>query len=86
MDADKYRRSVSLSCPTCGSTEFDIPDDGTQPVTCSRCERTIMRDELVRENSENISAHVEEVKSEIVRDLKDSLRKAFRGNKNFRIK
>jgi hypothetical protein len=49
----------------------------------------LTREQLLGENTENISAHVEEVKAQVTeevrRDLKDMLRKAFSGDKNIRI-
>jgi hypothetical protein len=50
----------------------------------------LTRDELLRENSENIAVNVEEVKAQVLKDiskqLQDSLKKAFKGSKNIRIK
>lgn len=91
MRADKYNRSIPVNCPTCGGTDFEIPDGSeAEPVTCVRCGRTISPDGLIRENSENISEHVKEVKSEVLKDFKkeftDSFRRTFKGNKNIRIK
>jgi hypothetical protein len=73
MGAEKYRRNVALNCPTCGGTDFEIPDDESQPVKCVRCGRQTSRDELIRENSENISENVEEVKTEVLKDLQKEL-------------
>jgi len=91
MKTDKYSRSVSLYCPTCGGTEFEQnEDDPSAPVTCVSCAREITRNDLVRENSENITAHVNEMGNEIVRDAADelhrSLKKAFRADSFIRIR
>ncbi len=91
MDAEKYNRSISLQCPTCGSTQFASSDDeSSEIVTCASCGRELTRDELLRENSENISEHVKEIESQVVKDvekeLKDTLTKAFEGNKYIQIK
>lgn len=90
MDAEKYNRNVTLNCPTCGGTDFEIPDLESEPVKCVRCSREISRDELLRENSENISENVEEVRAEVVKDfqmdLKASLKKALRGSKHIKIR
>ena len=90
MDAEKFNRNVTLNCPTCGGTDFEIPDDESQPVKCARCGRETSRDELIRENSENIAENVKEVKAQVVKDLQkelnDSLKKAFRGSKNVKIR
>ena len=91
MDADNYTRSIPLNCPTCGSTQFcGANEEASALVTCASCGRTLTSDELLRENSENIAEHVEEVKVQVVKDvskqLQDSLKKAFKGSKNIRIK
>ncbi|MBS3949173.1 MAG: hypothetical protein KGZ53_00680 [Peptococcaceae bacterium] len=90
MDADKYSRTIQMHCPTCGSTQFSAAEDEFELVTCSSCGRALTRDELVRENSENIAENVKEMKAQIVKDiskqLQDSLKKAFKGSKNIRIK
>lgn len=91
MDADKYNRTISLLCPTCGNKHFAQGDSGAgEIVTCDSCGREMPREELIRENSENIAEHVSEIKKEVVKDvqkeLKDMLSKAFKGNKSFRIR
>ncbi len=87
MDADKYSRSVSMICSTCGSKDFEFDaevQDG--PIRCTACDRIFTREELIRENGALIDEHVDEVKSEIVSDLKASLRKAFGGSKYIKFK
>lgn len=93
MDVAKYSRSVSLLCPTCGGTQFETEKgaDGVVELTkCAVCKRVITKDDLIQENSENISEHVKEMGKQITEDLakelKATLAKAFRGNKNIRIK
>lgn len=93
MDPEKYNRSVSLLCPTCGCTQFSYDegvDEAIQVMTCASCEREFNRDELIRENSENIDEHLSEIKKEVTKDLtaelRMSLKKAFSGNKNIRFK
>lgn len=93
MDPEKYNRSVSLLCPTCGCTQFSYDegaDETIQVMTCASCEREFNRDELIRENSENIDGHLSEIKKEVTKDLtaeiRKSLKKAFSGNKNIRFK
>lgn len=89
MNSDKYRRTVSLICPTCGNTDFEHGDE-TEPVRCLRCNRVLTREELIQENEEVIGAEVDEMKSEIMQDLKNelraSLKNAFKGSKNIRFK
>ncbi|MDH1291364.1 hypothetical protein N5C43_08840 [Comamonas terrigena] len=91
MDADKYLRTIQMLCPTCGSNQFSaVENESSDLVTCASCGRILTRDELLRENSENIAEHVEEVKAQVAKDiskqLHDSLRKAFKGNKSIRVK
>ncbi|CTP91541.1 ECs_2282 family putative zinc-binding protein [Xanthomonas graminis] len=93
IDAGKYDRSVTLLCPTCGGTQFARDDSdlsATALFTCSGCGLEITKDDLIRAKSENINEHVKDVGQEITKDvqkqLNDSLRKAFSGSKNFRIK
>ncbi|MDN3561356.1 ECs_2282 family putative zinc-binding protein [Vreelandella neptunia] len=93
MESDKYNRNVSLLCPTCGCSEFSYDegvDESIQVMTCASCEREFNKDELIRENSENIDEHLSEIKTEITKDFADevrkSLKKAFSGSKNIRFK
>ena len=93
MKSGKYDRQISLLCPTCGNTEFETDDgsaEATEMVKCASCGRELTRDELIAENSENISAHTKEIGKEVTKDIADemrkSLKKAFRGSKNIRIK
>lgn len=86
MDEEKYERSISLACPTCGCRDFEYDpeiDDG--PISCTRCERVFSRDELIEANGELIEGEVEEMKEEVFRDItrdfEDSMRRAFRGSK-----
>lgn len=91
MNANKYGRTIAMNCPTCGGTQFSVTeDDARELVTCASCGRETTKEELLRENSENIEEHVKEVGDQVVKDvsrqLQDSLKKALRGNKNIRIK
>ena len=86
-------RSVTMLCPTCGCSNFsydDGVDETIQIMTCASCEREFNKDELIRENSENLDEHLSEMKLEITKDLADEFResliKAFSGCKNIRIK
>ena len=88
MDADKYNRSVTLLCPTCGGSQFSpiSPDNGESELQkCAACGREITRDDLIRENSENIAEHVNELKKEVTKDVaaefKKQLASVFKGRK-----
>lgn len=93
MKDEKYQRSIGLQCPTCGCTDYEYEqgvDETIELAKCASCGRELTKDELIHENSENIHEHASEIGKKVTEDLakelKESLRKAFRGNKNIRIK
>ena len=91
MDTSKHERSVPLLCPTCGSDQFAYDDeDENVPVTCAQCGREMPRDELMRENSESLDKHVENMGQDVMKDVQQeltkSLRDAFKGNKDIEFK
>ncbi|MBH3372437.1 hypothetical protein ACIF81_07360 [Pseudomonas juntendi] len=90
MNVDKYARSVTLNCPTCGGTSFESESNESLEVTCIGCARTLTRDELRRENEENIQEHLNEMKKDVMKDvagdLRKQLQKAFKCSKGFRLK
>jgi transcription initiation factor IIE alpha subunit len=93
MDAEKYNRNVPLLCPTCGCTQFGYDkgvDETIEIAKCASCGRELTKDELIHENSENISEHVKEMGDEIIKDaakeMKEALKNAFKGSKNIRVK
>ncbi len=93
MDSEKYNRSIALFCPTCGGTIFEFEhgvDETIEIATCAKCGRELPKDELIRENEENISEHVEEIGKEVVKDIAEDLKKllknAFRDSKHIKIK
>ncbi|WME83654.1 ECs_2282 family putative zinc-binding protein [Stenotrophomonas maltophilia] len=93
FNTEKHSRSITLTCPTCAGTQFEYDEAETSseaPMKCAGCERVLTRDELEEANAENISEHLKEFKRDITPDLRkhlrDTLKKSFRGNKNFRIK
>ena len=93
MDADKYNRQVSMLCPTCGCDQFEYEDSGSENndlVKCASCGREMSKDDLLRENSENISEHSKEMGQEILKDvaaeMRKSLKTALRGSKHIKIK
>lgn len=91
MDGGRYDREVSMLCPTCGSDQFSYDDEADEAdVTCANCGKTMTREELIRENSENIDLQLvdtgEQITRDVAKELNQSLKKAFRGNKNIRFK
>lgn len=93
MNTNKYNRSITMLCPTCGCTEFKSSEGAnseTELIICASCEREFTRDELIRENSENINEHVKEIGKEattdLARELKKQLAETFKGNKFIKVK
>ncbi|MBA7557908.1 hypothetical protein ES705_50690 [subsurface metagenome] len=93
MKNEKYNRKASLLCPTCGCSLFVYRQGVDEAIELAKCVsfgREITKDELIRENSENINENVKEIGDQIVKDmakeLKESLKKAFKGSKNISIK
>jgi uncharacterized Zn finger protein (UPF0148 family) len=87
MDDHKHSRSLSMICSTCGGSQFEHdPEDADGPARCAGCDRVFGREELIRENQARIDETVDEVKAEIVRDLHQTFRDAFKGSKHFKLK
>lgn len=93
MDTEKYNRSITLLCPTCGCTQFkssETTNSESELLICASCGRELTRDELIRENSENIDEHVKEIGKEVTdeigRELKKQLAATFKGNKFIKVK
>ena len=93
MNPEKYNRSISSLCPTCGCSDFSYEEGGDETIqvmTCASWDREFNKDELIHENSENIDEHLSEIKEEVLKDVQDelrkSLKKAFSSSKNIRIK
>jgi uncharacterized Zn finger protein len=91
MDSEKYNRSIVLSCPTCGNTDFETSEDENNPlVKCVSCNRETTKDDLINENGENIDFNVDEISDEVLTDVSNNLSKmlknAFKGSKNIKIK
>ena len=81
MDDAKYNRSVTLLCPTCGSDQFSKVGgvDGTIELTkCASCGREMTKDDLISENSENISGQMDEMKKEVVDDIRAQFKNIFK--------
>ncbi|WP_229710718.1 ECs_2282 family putative zinc-binding protein, partial [Novosphingobium indicum] len=72
---DNYDRSISLQCPTCGGTDFEQND--TEQVKCYRCERVLTKAELREANNGLVEAEVEDLKAELLKDVRDDFKKMF---------
>ncbi len=81
MKEEKYNRIVNMLCPTCGCSQFEFTegvDEAIEKAKCASCGRTLTKEELIRENSENIEEHVKEIGSQVTKDLAKELRKSFK--------
>ncbi|WP_291458269.1 hypothetical protein [Cupriavidus sp.] len=87
LQEGKYDRTVQLQCPTCGGTDFASIENAQVPelLKCTRCGREISRENLVSENGAHIQAHVDEVKAEVVADIKKEIANIFKGS-GFKLK
>ena len=87
-----YDRSIQLRCVVCGSADdFEYNEDKTY-IKCKKCNREYHGgyDELVELNQAHIQEELDEMKAEVKQDaekyLRDSLKKAFKGNKFIKFK
>ncbi|GAA6558630.1 MULTISPECIES: ECs_2282 family putative zinc-binding protein [Klebsiella] len=89
MKNEKYDRQITLLCPVCGNSRLER-DELTNEVNCVSCGKTTNYDQLTEDNGESIDLAVNEVTREVKKDLEkhfdDMIRKAFKGNKNIRVK
>ncbi len=49
MNPEKYNRSISSLCPTCGCSDFSYEEGGDETIqvmTCASCDREFNKDEL----------------------------------------
>lgn len=93
MKSEKHDRTVEMQCPTCAGTTFEFDDgfaDGVGSARCINCDRTFTKDDLIAENTENLTEHVKEmgrdIKADLVKELRASFRNATRGNKHVKFK
>lgn len=89
---ENYNTSISLKCGTCGdSSSFEFNEKKTW-VKCTRCntEYNGGYEELKELNQSEINEKVNQMKSEVTKDLKAEVKKifreAFKGNKNIKLK
>ena len=87
-----YSKNIRLRCVVCGSdSDFESNEDKTY-IKCTKCNREYLGgyDEVVELNQtlidEEIEATKQEVKEDLEKDIHDMLKKAFKGNKNIKIK
>lgn len=87
-----YSKSIQLRCVVCGSeSDFECNEDRTY-IKCTKCNREYLGgyDELVELNQAHIQDEIDDLKDEVKQDaekyLRDSLKKALKGNKYIKIK
>lgn len=74
---DSYDRSISMQCPTCGGECFEHQED--QPIVrCVRCDQVMTKEELREANGARIEAEVDEVKAEVLKDVRADFAKTFK--------
>lgn len=82
MDAEKYNRSISLLCPTCGNDQFKYDDENELlSVICQQCKTEISRDDLIEANAENIEINKDEIIRELEKDVQKQFKDMFKGSK-----
>lgn len=69
---ENYDRSVKLRCITCGDDSSFEPNEDRTYIKCIRCGREYFGgyDEVVELNQELIDQELEDVKREVVADIK----------------
>ncbi len=74
MKLDNISREVKMICRVCGNDEFEYDDaagdlsnapDETE-LKCTHCGLATTKGELMKDNSESISAVVDEISEEVV--------------------
>lgn len=89
---ESYDRSIPLRCVVCGSADdFEYIENKTF-IRCKKCNKEYLGgyDELVELNQAHIQDVIDDLKDEVKQDaekyLRDSLKKALKGNKYIKIK
>ena len=76
-----------MYCPTCGNDQFLCIDENiddllnaSDDVTlkCSDCGSIFTKRELIEGNQDIISANIEDIKQEAIKDLENKLKKMFK--------
>lgn len=88
MDLDKFNRTLTLLCPTCGGTQFetDANEISDSLFRCKSCQREVTKQELIDENRENITENIKEIGQGVREEVANELKRAFAGIKNIKIR
>ena len=87
-----YNKNIELRCTVCGSDDRFESNEDKSHIKCNNCGKEYFGgyDELVEYNQSNIAESVEQMKEELMPDIKkelfDELKKSFAGNKNVKFK
>lgn len=87
-DFNNKEYNLILRCPTCGDDSHFETNTNDGSVICTICNTYFLggKEELLSYNDDA----VEEIKSEIARDVKDAIKaellKAFKGNKSIKLR
>lgn len=75
-----YSRDIKLRCVVCGDTESFKVDDNDQTIICERCGREYPggKDELIELNQQLIDEEVENVKTEVTKDVQKEFEKMIK--------
>lgn len=88
---DDLSVQVTLSCPTCGCTEFSEASDPDRNSAdgrfyiCAHCGTATSRDRLIEANSESIDATIQDMGDDITLALSKDLKKLLK-RKGWKVK
>lgn len=80
-------KKVTLYCDRCGNDQFYFEDTNNSDVglvsddtilKCSDCGKIFTKEELIELNAEVITANVEDMKEEIVKEVQKEINKLFK--------
>ena len=85
----KTEYNFALKCATCGSNSHFEANENKSYIKCTLCNREYPGgyDELVRLNRETAEEEIKkQVQTEFEKEIHDTIAKAFKGNKHFKIR
>ena len=78
---NNLNRTAELVCPTCANSQFSF-DEELPPIDrmykCTDCGNTFSHSDMLDSNDEIIQNTIEEVKTEIVNDIRQDFKKMFK--------
>lgn len=84
---EDLNKKVTLYCDRCGNDQFYFDDINNSDVElmsddailkCSDCGKIFTKEELIKLNTEVITANVEDMKEEMTQEIKKEITKLFR--------